>query len=59
MGAEKRDVERVLRSEQVFFESTLVLRGEVRHINWSYTPDRDERGAVRGFIVWVFRLCSG
>ncbi|MGH9630161.1 MAG: ATP-binding protein [Bryobacteraceae bacterium] len=47
----REDVERVLRGEQVFFESTLVLHGQLRHINGSYTPDRDEHSEIRGFIV--------
>jgi PAS domain S-box-containing protein len=52
----REDVERVLRGDQVFSESTLVLHRELRHINWSYTPDRDERGGVRGFIVLGFDI---
>ncbi len=45
-------VERALRGETVRYANEITARdGRMRHIQPSYTPDLDEQGRVRGFVV--------
>jgi PAS domain S-box-containing protein len=50
-------VDRVLAGETITYERQLPFQGgESRWIRASYTPDRDEAGRIRGFVVHVMDI---
>ncbi|HEU4635411.1 MAG TPA: EAL domain-containing protein, partial [Edaphobacter sp.] len=44
-------VRAVLRGKPQSFEATHTFGGQVRHLLLSYSPDQDEAGCVRGFVL--------
>nr|WP_246423033.1 ATP-binding protein [Roseospira visakhapatnamensis] len=49
-AALRDQIDRVLAGEALTFEATLETLGGPRHVRLDFTPDRDETGAVRGYV---------